>query len=110
MDTMTEQTPAPKKPAKKKVKARAKPARAPRAAAPVIEKLPPADGIFTGLTVTDCCDGCDVDGCVISGKPYCAHPRKGGLHSAQQQEPAALKRMNQAKRILGKQMLDLRNE
>jgi hypothetical protein len=35
---------------------------------------------LTGLTVKDCPKACNADGCVISGKPYCAHPRKGGLH------------------------------
>jgi hypothetical protein len=101
MDT-SEQTIVEKKaPAKKKIK---------RKAAPRVEKLPPADGIYTGLTVTNCCDKCGVDACVISGKPYCAHPRKGGLHAAQISDPVALKRLNHAKRILGQQMLDARSE
>lgn len=104
MDTSTE-TPTPaKKPVKRKVKRKVRKAR------PAVEPKPvKADGIFTGLTVTDCCDGCNVDGCVISGKPYCAHPRKGGLHSPQMSDTAALKRLQQAKRILGKQMLDVRD-
>jgi len=37
---------------------------------------------------------------VISGKPYCASPRKGNLHAPQQQDPEALKRYRQAKAIL----------
>jgi len=94
-------------PAKKKVKAKVKAKK--RQAAPA-EILAPADGIYTGLTVADCCDACNADGCVISGKPYCAHPRKGGLHSAQISDPAALKRLNHSKRILGKQMLEARSE
>src|SRR5258708_5332500 len=95
-DTVTTE----KKPAKRKAKRKAR-----KAAAPSPVK---ADGIYTGLTVTDCCDACDVDGCVISGKPYCAHPRKGGLHSAEIQQPDALRRQQQAKRLLGKQMLEAR--
>ena len=97
MDISTEtaiEKKAPKRKTKRKVR---------KAAVPAPVK---ADGIYTGMTVTDCCDACSVDGCVISGKPYCAHPRKGGLHSAEIQQPDALRRQQQAKRILGKQMLE----
>jgi hypothetical protein len=52
------------------------------------------------LTETNCCDDCNVDGCVISGQFYCAHPRKGGLHAPQQQDPEALKRYRSAIAIL----------
>jgi hypothetical protein len=38
--------------------------------------------------------------CVISGQPYCASPAKGGLHSREKNDPAALKRFNQAKELL----------
>ena len=51
---------------------------------------------FGGMTVANCCDDCNIDGCVISGKPYCAHPKKGGLHSGEQQDPDALKRLRSA--------------
>lgn len=105
MDNITGTEVPAEKPAKKKAKRKAvKRAAAPAKAAPV------TSGPFAGLTVTDCCDGCGVDGCVISGQPYCAHPRKGGLHSQQIQEPAALKRQQQAKRILGEQMLQARGD
>jgi hypothetical protein len=55
---------------------------------------------FSGMTVTNCCDGCSKDGCVISGMFYCAHPRKGGLHAPQQQDPEALRRYRTALAIL----------
>lgn len=51
---------------------------------------------FGGMTVANCCDACNIDGCVISGKPYCAHPRKGGLHSGEMQDADALKRHRSA--------------
>jgi hypothetical protein len=51
---------------------------------------------FDGLTATNCCDDCKADGCVISGKPYCAHPRKGGLHASEMQDADALKRHRSA--------------
>ena len=38
--------------------------------------------------------------CIISGKPYCASPAKGGLHSAEKNDPAALRRFAQAKELL----------
>jgi hypothetical protein len=95
---MIENTVTEKKPAKRKARRKARKSAAPK---PI-----KADGIYTGMTVTDCCDACNVDGCVISGKPYCAHPRKGGLHSAEIQENDALRRLQQAKRILGKQLLE----
>jgi hypothetical protein len=48
---------------------------------------------FDGMTVSNCCGDCNIDRCVISGKPYCAHPRKGGLHAPEMQNPEALKRL-----------------
>jgi hypothetical protein len=59
---------------------------------------------FPGLSATDCAGACDVKGCVISGKPYCAHPRKGGLHHADMLIPAALARYERAKKNLGMNM------
>jgi hypothetical protein len=104
MDNIEEQIPeiVKKKTVKKKVKR--------KATKPTAAAKPPASGPFAGLTVTDCCDGCDAMGCVISGKSYCGHPRKGGLQSREIQDPAALKRLQRAKRILGEQMLELRGE
>ena len=96
---MTDETVTEKKaPAKKRKKAVKK-------AAPTPAK---ADGIYTGMTVSACCHDCNVDGCVISGKPYCAHPRKGGLHSAEKHDNVAMRRSQAAERILAEQMLDVR--
>ena len=50
-----------------------------------------------GMTETMCPNECGPDGCVISGKPYCAHPRKGGLHASQMQDVGALRRADQAR-------------
>jgi len=55
---------------------------------------------FSGLTETNCCDECNIDCCVISGRPYCASPRKGGLHAPQMQDSEALKRYRSAIAIL----------
>lgn len=60
--------PAPKKPKPRK-KAR-------RAAAP--KPQPDAKVEYPGLTATECATGCTSASCVISGKPYCGHPHKGG--------------------------------
>jgi hypothetical protein len=53
--------------------------------------------IFEGLTATTCASKCDADGCVLSGKAYCAHPRKGGLHHGQMQDADALRRLQRAR-------------
>ena len=50
-----------------------------------------------GMTETMCPQECNADGCVISGNAYCAHPRKGGLHSGQMQDLDALRRAQQAR-------------
>jgi hypothetical protein len=59
-----------------------------------------SDANFEGMTITNCCDVCNIDSCIISGKPYCAHPKKGGLHAAEQQLPEALARYRRASAIL----------
>jgi hypothetical protein len=56
---------------------------------------------FAGLTKTACADGCNAKGCVISGKPYCAHPTKGGLQTTDMNDNAALKRLKAAREYLG---------
>ena len=56
-----------------------------------------ADADFTGLTVSSCCGDCGPDYCVLSGKAYCSHPRKGGLHHGQMQDVEALRRMQRAR-------------
>jgi hypothetical protein len=52
---------------------------------------------FPGLTRTACATACTAAGCVISGKPYCAHPTKGGLQTTDMGNPAALKRLQDAR-------------
>lgn len=97
--TMTDtpvEVPAAKKPRKRKV---AKP-RAPAAPKPASQ--------FAGLTVSDCCKACVADACVISGAPYCAHPRKGGLHVQQMHDQAALGRLNDARKMLARADADKR--
>ena len=68
MTDTPEQKPAPKRKAKKRAKRAA-----PR---PAVAKVEETEA-YPGLTVTDCAKGCNADGCVISGKSYCGHPRKG---------------------------------
>lgn len=80
----------PVKPAKKKV-AKKKP----RAAAPPKKQ---ASGVpFPGLTRSACATACGVEGCVIGGGSYCAHPTKGGLQAADQSDRHALKRLQAAR-------------
>jgi hypothetical protein len=97
--TMTEATEV-KAPARRKKKTR----RAAPKAAPVRK----ADDAYAGLTVKDCCHACNIDACVISGRPYCAHPRKGGLHPEEMNDSAALRRRKEAENKLRDQLLAVR--
>lgn len=85
--------PAAAKPAKKKQAKK-------RAAA---KKPPKADGgpTYPGLTRVGCADDCNAKACMISGKPYCAHPTKGGLQTADMNDASALKRLKAARDQLG---------
>lgn len=65
------------------------------AAAPARDMRPSAP--FPGLTRTACASACNASGCAISGKNYCAHPTKGGLQVVDMNNPAALKRLNDAR-------------
>ena len=61
---------------------------------------------FDGMTATNCCDDCNVDGCVVSGKPYCGHPRKGGLHAGEMEDADAIKRHRWAVAFLDRAAAD----
>jgi len=86
---MTDEVIFDAKPKKKSVK-KAKP----RAAAPR-DNRPSAP--FPGLTRTACAAACNEKACAISGKPYCAHPTKGGLQADDMGDPAAKKRIMDAR-------------
>lgn len=75
---------APVKPAKK-TKAKKK------AAAKIVKSALP----FPGLTRSACADSCGAKGCAI-GTAYCAHPCKGGLQSADKNDPVKLKAIQTA--------------
>ncbi len=55
---------------------------------------------FAGLNNTACCDECFVARCVITGKPYCGHPNKGGLHASSMQDRVVINRFARAKEYL----------
>jgi hypothetical protein len=56
---------------------------------------------FPGLTLRDCVEGCNEKACVISGKPYCAHPAKGVPHGADAKDPEIAARYTRARNLLG---------
>lgn len=64
-------------------------------------RKPSAAPAFAGLTLADCCEGCTAKKCLISGKPYCAHPRKGGLTFSDMSNGAADARLRAAERLIG---------
>jgi hypothetical protein len=55
---------------------------------------------LSGMTVSMCPNECNADGCVISGKSYRAHPRKGALHANQMEYNSALRRLDDAREYL----------
>lgn len=58
---------------------------------------------LSGLSFRMCPSACNAEGCVISGKFYCAHPNKGGLHQSEMLDPATLNRRDHAKAELERQ-------
>ena len=82
---VTFEAPAPRKKPAKKAKAK------PRVAEPKQSVA------FAGLTRTACASACNAKGCVISGRNYCAHPTKGGLQAVDQNNAAALRRLQEAR-------------
>lgn len=96
--SMVEPTPA--------AKPATKPRRRKKRAAATAAK-PKAPPLFARLTANDCCGGCKAEACVISGKPYCAHPFKGGLQGRDMANDEAVKRMEWAKKMLGKAKVKL---
>jgi len=73
--------------------------------APPKPKTIKAPSEFAGMTRTDCADECRMDRCVVSNRPYCAHPRKGGLQGIDLGNVSAVNRLTAAKlylkRVLG---------
>lgn len=64
------------------------------------------DGIYAGLTVANCATACTANRCVISGIGICAHPSKGGLQASMQSNEA-VRRYNEAKRVIGKRKFEV---
>lgn len=108
MDTTeqnNEQAPAAPAPKPKRKWTRRK-ARAPR---PAAEKAPASDTAFlAGITASTCASGCNVKGCVISEKNYCAHPHKGGLQGRDIGNADCVNRFNAARQLLGTAALEKR--
>lgn len=66
-------------------------------------------GEFAGLTEDACAKACSYMGCAISKKPYCAHPRKGGLQGSDMHDRDAIERFNRAKKVLAHLEVDRRD-
>lgn len=88
------------KPPRRKYRRRKKPARK-VAVAKVV-----APDELAGMTETQCPAECRAAGCVISGRSYCAHPRKGGLQGSDLSDPAAIDRLQRARSALEHQRID----
>ena len=84
----------PAAPKKKKTKKRARPT----TAAPKAAAAEPSE--FGGLTPEDCCAGCSAGCCLITRKPICGHPRKGGLQPPDMAIPETMARYQRAAKYL----------
>jgi hypothetical protein len=99
---IVERMPALPAPKKKRKKARKTPRRA-SFHKPAATKAPDQ---LAGLSASDCPFDCNAEKCLISGMAICGHPGKGGLQSAMQNDPEAMARYNQARKILAHQKVD----
>ena len=63
---------------------------------------------FAGITNEDCPVDCTMERCVVSGKAYCAHPRKCGLAPVDKADMATFERFNRARKRLLHAELDRR--
>jgi hypothetical protein len=83
----------------------------PKAAPVPIPRLPVAAKElpeFAGITNEDCPVDCTMERCVVSGKAYCAHPRKCGLAPVDKADMATFERFNRARKRLLHAELDRR--
>src|SRR5260221_692949 len=80
-----------------------------RARAAATPSAPKEDAAYAGISPANCPTACNAERCVISGRGICAHPYKGGLQ-ASLQTPEAVRRLNEAKRVIGKRKLDVAAE
>jgi hypothetical protein len=92
MSTETPAIPAAPQP-KRKYKRRAKPKKASTQPQPRDE--------FAGLTATDCPHACGADGCVITARPICGHPMKGGVQAPLMRFADVVARHERACKALG---------
>jgi hypothetical protein len=56
---------------------------------------------FKGMTRLACPAACNAEACVITERPFCAHPCMGGLQPALQTDPGAVARFGEACRVVG---------
>jgi hypothetical protein len=55
---------------------------------------------FGGLTSQDCSWDCGPDHCVITHRPFCGHPCKGGIQPTVMVDPEAMRRFNRARKVV----------
>lgn len=105
-ETTVIETPAARKPKRRKAR------RAPRqkridVVAATTNTVPDE---LIGLTPNECPVDCRPGRCVVSGNFYCGHPRKGGLQGAELGDPAAVDRLNHAKKALAHMAVEKRRD
>lgn len=65
---------------------------------------------FEKMTADNCAAACTAERCVVSGKPYCAHPLKGGLQHTQAHDMPAHERLKAARKFIGMDRPPLKRE
>lgn len=63
-----------------------------------------------GISATDCPVACSAERCCVTGINVCGHPNKGGLQARSMQQPAVLRRYNEARKMLAQTNLAKRAE
>ncbi len=56
---------------------------------------------FTGMTRSECPAGCSAERCIITERPFCAHPRGSGLQESFKSDPGVIERYAEACKALG---------
>lgn len=78
------------------------PAQRKRRRAAASRPQPKPDDEFMGMTLRDCCVGCNEKRCLITGSPFCGHPFKSSHPSA---DPKVQARIAKAKKLLAHQKI-----
>ena len=61
--------------------------------------------ILTGISLENCATACNRERCVISNKPFCFHPKKGGVPERWRDDPEIQRIYSDACAVVGVEKL-----